>query len=436
MPENKITLVGLGAVSLVCLFLVLVLPLSRSLSSHASGDQHRQDFSPEPAQVSTTLRFTAIAAGCLHSCAIDTVGETYCWGSNRDNQLGSAGPMDNCGESRCSATPVRVAGGHVFTQLATGRRHSCGLTAAGSAWCWGYGRDGQLGDGRATSSPAPVRVAGGLVFTTLAANATSSSTCALTPIGEAWCWGGNRSGALGNGTDIESAPVPVQVMTSVSFISISVSRSTACGVSAEGDAYCWGDNRHGQLGAGSAGIDGGPPGANAPVAVQGGHKFTQVATDGLHSCAVQQTGAVYCWGLHSRMSAAISRSPRHYGIYTSLPTRVGPPGSRWVSSTGSPWTAITVGHGQTCALAANGELNCWGQVLDSPLKATVAIAEKPIRIGSDRAFVAVASGGHHDCAIDANGIGYCWGSNNRGQVTACTGCSELPARMLLSAPTE
>jgi alpha-tubulin suppressor-like RCC1 family protein len=86
-----------------------------------------------------------------------------------------------------------------------------------------------------------------------------------------------------------------------------------------------------------------------------------------------------------------------------------------MSSTGSPWTAIGVGHGQTCALAANGELDCWGQVLDNPLKAAPAIAEKPIRIGGDGVFVAFAAGGHHDCAIDANGVGFCWGSNNRGQ---------------------
>jgi len=415
MPEKRITLVALGAASPVCRLLALLLLCIGSLSSHASGDPHIGDFFAEPVPVSTVLRFTAIAAGYFHSCAIDNVGKTYCWGSNRDDQLGSAGPMEDCGASRCSAGPVGVAGAHRFTQLAAGRRHSCGLTAAGSTWCWGYGKDGQLGDGRATSSPVPVRVAGGLVFTTLAANATSSSNCGLTASGEAWCWGDNHAGILGNGSDTGPAPVPVQVVSRVKFISIGISQSTACGVSTEGDAYCWGDNRYGQLGTGSAGIDGGVARVNTPGAVQGGHKFVQIATDGLHSCAVQRTGAVYCWGLHSRMSAAGSRSARHYGIYTSRPARVGPPGSPWVSSTGSPWTAIAVGHGQTCALAANGELNCWGQVLDSPLKSAPSVAQKPIRIGGERAFVAFASGGHHDCAIDATGVGYCWGSNNRGQ---------------------
>lgn len=410
---------GFSLVLLACLLLLLAATIG--MRSFHGGDQQHEDFSAEPVQLSATLRFTAIAAGYFHSCAIDSIGETYCWGSNRDNQLGSTEPTEYCGASRCSGPPVRLAGAQRFTQLVAGRRHSCGLTAVGSAWCWGYGRDGQLGDGSGTTSPVPVRVAGGLVFTTLAANATSTSTCGLTASGEAWCWGDNRSSSLGNGSDTGPALVPVQVMSGVSFISISISQTTACGVSTEGDAYCWGDNRHGQLGAGSAGIDGGPPGANAPVAVQGGHKFTQVATDGLHSCAVQQTGAVYCWGLHSRMSAAISRSPRHYGIYTSLPARVGPPGSPWVSSTGSPWTAIGVGHGQTCALAANGELDCWGQLLESPSKSATVTAGRPIRIGGDHTYIAFASGGHHDCAIDANGFAYCWGSNNQGQLGLMAG---------------
>lgn len=415
MPKQKISSKGPGAVALACLFLALLLLLIITLWSLARGDQHQQDFFPAPVQVSTTLRFTAIAAGHLHSCAIGSAGDTYCWGSDRHFQLGSTGPMDDCGAVRCSGTPVRVAGGHVFTQLAAGRRHSCGLTASGAAWCWGYGRDGQLGDGRGSDSLLPVRVAGGRIFTALAANATSASTCGLTVSGEAWCWGGNHRGALGNGTDAGSAHVPVQVMTRVKFIAISISQSTGCGVSTDGDAYCWGDNRYGQLGSGRAGSDGGPAIAITPTAVQGGHKFTGIATDGLHSCAVQRTGAVYCWGLHARMSAVSTHTPRHYGVYTSLPARVGPPGSPWVSGTGGPWTAIAVGYGQTCALSFGGGLDCWGQLLGDPLDGPPHNAEEPVRVGGNRDFVAFASGAGHDCAIDTEGNAWCWGANNRGQ---------------------
>jgi hypothetical protein len=235
-----------------------------------SADRRDSDFYEDPVQVSATLRFTAIAAGYSHTCAIDVFGQTYCWGYNRYNQLGNSGPMDDCGVVACSGTAVLVAGGHGFAQLVAGRRHSCGLTTAGAAWCWGYGQNGQLGDGIGTDSPIPVEVAGGLTFTALAANATSESTCGLTATGEAWCWGRNGAGSLGNGMDHSAAHVPAQVMTSLRFVSISISESTACGVSTEGDAYCWGDNTHGQLGVGSAGSQGGLAGSNSPLAVQGG----------------------------------------------------------------------------------------------------------------------------------------------------------------------
>jgi alpha-tubulin suppressor-like RCC1 family protein len=273
-----------------------------------------------------------------------------------------------------------------------------------------------------------VQVAGGLTFTSLAANATSESTCGLTVGGEAWCWGRNGAGSLGNGMDNSAARVPAQVMTSLRFVSVSISESTACGVSTEGDAYCWGDNRYGQLGVGSAGIDGGLAGSNSPVAVQGGEKFIQVATDGLHSCALQQSGTLFCWGLRSWMSSVAFNSSRHDNVYDSLPTRAGgldnswydgyptpDSGTPWVGTTGSPWTGVAVGHGQTCALAANGALDCWGQLWGDPLSWGPYIAPYPVRMGGDRAFITFASGGGHDCAISADGCAYCWGSNNWGQ---------------------
>ena len=393
-----------------------------------SGDRRDSDFYSDPVQVSATLQFNAIAAGYYHSCAVDTSGQTYCWGHNKYGQLGTHSPGTDCGTIACSGTPVPVAGGHGFTQLVAGRRHSCGLTGSGAAWCWGYGQNGQLGDGLGTDSPVPVQVAGGLTFTTLAANATSESTCGLTASGEAWCWGRNGAGSLGNGMDHSAAHVPAQVMTSLRFVSISISESTACGVSTEGDAYCWGDNRYGQLGIGSAGTDGGFAGSNSPVAVQGGEKFIQVVTDGLHSCALQQSGAMFCWGLRAWMSSVAFNSSRHDNIYDSLPTRAGgsgnpwydgyltpDPGAPWVGTTGSPWTAAAVGHGQTCALAASGALDCWGQLWGDPLAWGPNIAPYPVRMGGDRAFIAFASGGGHDCGISADGFVYCWGSNNWGQ---------------------
>ena len=45
------------------------------------------------------------------------------------------------------ADPVAVAGGLPFSQVDAGNRHTCGVTTGGVGYCWGYGGDGELGDG-------------------------------------------------------------------------------------------------------------------------------------------------------------------------------------------------------------------------------------------------------------------------------------------------
>jgi alpha-tubulin suppressor-like RCC1 family protein len=84
----------------------------------------------------------------------------------------------------------------------------CGLTASGEAYCWGFNRWGQLGDGTTTDKSTPVAVAGGLQFTSLWAG--GRRTCGVTTSGTAYCWGEDRYGALGDGTGINrTTPTPV-----------------------------------------------------------------------------------------------------------------------------------------------------------------------------------------------------------------------------------
>ena len=71
-----------------------------------------------------------IGAGDDHTCALTATGDAYCAGSNASGQLGD-------GTTITRATPIRVAApaGVTFTQIATGLRNSCGLTAAGAGYC-------------------------------------------------------------------------------------------------------------------------------------------------------------------------------------------------------------------------------------------------------------------------------------------------------------
>ena len=118
-----------------------------------------------------------------------------------------------------SSRPVAVTGDIVFTTIFAGagarsvpivgiRRHSCGLTKTGAAYCWGSNYYGELGDGSWINSSTPLAVGGGLTFASVSAG--SGHSCGLTTTGGAYCWGENSGGELGNGSNTYST-VPLRV---------------------------------------------------------------------------------------------------------------------------------------------------------------------------------------------------------------------------------
>ena len=80
-------------------------------------------------------------------------------------------------------------------------------------------------------------------FTTISAEGltvSANSTCGLTASGEAWCWGDNHFGKLGT-RSTESSPVPVQVQSSVAFDSIWTGYWHVCARATAGELWCWGE---------------------------------------------------------------------------------------------------------------------------------------------------------------------------------------------------
>ena len=93
--------------------------------------------------------------------------------------------------------------------MATGIAHTCGVVSGGEAWCWGFNFSGQLGDGSQTMRLSPVRVSGGLLFNSVTGG--NSHTCGVTVDDVAYCWGHNFQGQLGDGTNIGRA-LPTRVL--------------------------------------------------------------------------------------------------------------------------------------------------------------------------------------------------------------------------------
>ncbi len=205
--------------------------------------------SPEPVPVSGALRFVSIAGGHYHVCGLTASGKAYCWGWNSAYGLGSTESetcldIDN-NPSPCSTTPVAVSGGLSFASLSAGGSHSCGLTASGAGYCWGGNNFGQLGNGEPGGGPdsyQPVAVVGGQSFASIVAG--QYHTCALTRAGQAFCWGNNAAGRLGIGE--QAGPYvftePMAVTGDHVFKAVATSFDHTCALSSDRSVYCWGSD--------------------------------------------------------------------------------------------------------------------------------------------------------------------------------------------------
>jgi alpha-tubulin suppressor-like RCC1 family protein/DNA-binding SARP family transcriptional activator len=201
-------------------------------------------------------KFASVSAGGDHSCGITTARRLlYCWGSNELGELGDS-------SSTHRLIPVGVFGPSgrralTFAMVSAGLHHTCGVTTEHTTYCWGSNNHGQLGDGSTVERHTPVVVVGPgrtpLSFVVVSAG--GSHTCGVTRASPAYCWGFNGDGELGDGTTIERhTPVRVAGSALMGWSQVSAGDKHTCGRRAEGGGnllYCWGNNELGQLGDGT-----------------------------------------------------------------------------------------------------------------------------------------------------------------------------------------
>jgi alpha-tubulin suppressor-like RCC1 family protein len=145
-----------------------------------------------------------LALGTYHACEIVLAdGSVRCMGYNGSGQLG-----DGTTTTRCTSA-VPVVGLTGVTALAAGGDFTCALESDGTVWCWGTNYYGTLGDGTYTGRGTPAKVSGLDGVVSVAAG--YEHVCAARSDGSAWCWGQNWWGSLGDGTTADRA-VPVQVV--------------------------------------------------------------------------------------------------------------------------------------------------------------------------------------------------------------------------------
>lgn len=356
------------------------------------------------------LVFTQVVAGVSHSCGVTADSTAYCWGYGGQGQLGVGGLVG--GTPR--PTPVLTA--LKFATLAAGDYHTCGLTAAGAAYCWGNNVNGQLGNGNAFLRTVPDAVSGGLSFVALTAN--YGRTCGLTAAGQAYCWGENSVGTLGDSSTIERH-APVRVVGGHTFASISAGFAQTCAVTPAAAAYCWGGGFNGELGTGGQASD------SAPVAVSGGLSFTSVSAGYGHTCGVTTTGAGYCWGDNS--------SEGVLGDGTAFTIRLTPV----PVAGGLVFASIASGYSHTCGVTTVGAGYCWGDNVVGTLGdgSGVDPSLMPVAVVGGLVFRSVVLGSLHALGVTTGNVAYGWGWNGNGELGDRTQASRpTPVRVAGQAP--
>ena len=202
-----------------------------------------------------------------------------------------------------SATVAVTATG--WTATGANQSRSCGLKSSNALFCWGAGVLG-ASDSTVASSSTPLLVKGGRVWLSVAVG--YQVTCGIQLDRKAYCWGVNGFGELGNGTaGNATARQPQVVLGGLRWRSIGIGEYHVCGLSAQDEVWCWGNNAVGQLG------DSTLVNRTTPVlasVVAGPVDSLVVGATGV--CAKPRTGAFVCWGRFDNGSAS-TMTPRAPG---------------------------------------------------------------------------------------------------------------------------
>jgi alpha-tubulin suppressor-like RCC1 family protein len=287
-------------------------------------------------------------------CLIDNDQRLQCWGGNRSGELG--GPPTQ-------QPPTRVADpdGNGWVQVASSSTHTCGVTNAGALYCWGQNDLGEItGDPSSTACPSGICAA-----PTAAAMTTASDGLV---VGEGFT-------CIGNGTAVT----------------------------------CWGDNSHGQLGAGD-------PGDHAAQTLPG---LIGLVGGGNDACAVDTANddELACWGWYQ---------PEGSDLTVSHPVPLG----QWLDGAIDTPTAIWFTQGSVCSLGSAASTDCWGD--DSFGERGNGTFSGASETPSEAVGPATALAGafRHYCAV-ATDVGdgtvtvYCWGDDYADEVGAVQDSEQL-----------
>ncbi len=348
-----------------------------------------------PAEAASPRLWRAVDSGGQHSCAIRKSADArldrglYCWGSNGNAVLGQSYASERLGVTR--------VGTGRWQSVSASNWHTCGIGMSQTMYCWGWNRSGAIGDGTkgyTLDRGRPVALRGSWRST----SAGMLHTCGIGRSGALYCWGSNEYAQIGDGTRTDRTR-PTRIGTRSDWATVTAGGNHTCATKTDGRLFCWGSSYQGSLGLGSD-----RDGLNSwkvlrPELVDAGVSATTLGD--VHSCYLAS----------SRLSCMGDNQFGTGGDGTRVdllePTQV---------TVGRAWRLVSTSSDHTCGVATDRSLSCWGdnvvgQVGDGSRRDRLS----PVRVGVRADWSSVSTGGAHTCGLKTDGRIYCWGSNAQWQ---------------------
>jgi alpha-tubulin suppressor-like RCC1 family protein len=274
-PGSTITQVAAGEVSTVALSsLGKAYAWGENGFNGQLGDGENEAEADAPVAVSqgaipigTTI--SQIDAGYVFNLALNSTGQLFAWGDNASDELGNAAAGMQA-DVPVAVSPGAIPNGTTFTQISAGGFHALALSSTGKVYAWGEDYEGEAGNNTEhTNQPVPVAVTFPAGVTITQISAGYEHDLALSSTGQLYAWGDNSDGELGDNAAESQANAPVAVSAGAiapgtQIVQIVAGKFFSLALSSTGQAYAWGFNAGGMLG----NTPSGPPAqANVPVAV-------------------------------------------------------------------------------------------------------------------------------------------------------------------------
>jgi alpha-tubulin suppressor-like RCC1 family protein len=354
-----------------------------------------------PTASDNTGRFVYILNTCQYKFSDGSIwtndfssltSQAYAWGAGSVGRLGN-----NCTSNRSS--PVSVVGGFTdWCQISGGGAFSLAIRTNGTAWGWGAGNAGQLGDNTVTSKLSPVLVEGGFTDWCQVSGGTGH-TLGLRTNGTAWAWGCNSTGRLGDNTIVAKSS-PVLVVGILNWSSVSAGGDFSLALRADNTAWAWGYNSCGRLGTNNT------TDRSSPISVVGGFcDWCQISAGSAHSLAIRQNGTLWAWGFNNagrlgdNTVAAKSSPVSVVGDFTD-------------------WCQVSAGGTFSLAVRTNGTAWGWGRNSFGELGDNNSICtSSPVSVvGGFTDWCQVSAGTSHSLGFRTNSTLWAWGEGASGRL--------------------